>query len=192
MGRPGDPDATARITAIRETLEETGLLLGLDRQISAAAAAKARQALHAGATLGQVLQANAWRLDLALLTPFAHWRQPRVGGFDTRFYLADLGSGAVDLAADGSESTRLAWICAADALAQEAAGGLKVIFPTRRNLERLARFASHAEACADARAHPIVPIVSQVENRAGADWLVIPEGLGYPVTGEPLELARRG
>jgi 8-oxo-dGTP pyrophosphatase MutT (NUDIX family) len=66
MGRPGDPDATARITAIRETLEETGLLLGLDRQISAAAAAKARQALHAGATLGQVLQANAWRLDLAL------------------------------------------------------------------------------------------------------------------------------
>ena len=66
-----------------------------------------------------------------------------------------------------------------------------MIFPTRRNLERLAQFASFAEARADARAHPVTPITGQRALRDGVECLTIPEGLGYPVTAEPLATVQR-
>jgi hypothetical protein len=71
------------------------------------------------------------------------------------------------------------------------AGEAHAIFPTRRNLERLARFASFAEARADALRHPVQTITPWVERRDGADWVCIPDGIGYPVTAELLETARR-
>ena len=47
---------------------------------------------------------------------------------------------------------------AAEILAEVDAGHAHVIFPTRRNLERLARFASIAEAYADAARHAVTRI----------------------------------
>jgi hypothetical protein len=112
--------------------------------------------------------------------------------FDTRFYLADLGTGAVDLAVDATENTRLFWISARDALAAADRGELSVIFPTRRNLERLAQFVSFAEAKAHAEAIPVRLIVPQLAERDGRQALTIPDDLGYPVTHEPLDSAMRG
>jgi len=185
-------ETTARIAAIRETLEETGLAIGCDRQFSASAAALARQILQEQGNLLPVLAHFGCGLDLAALTPYARWRQPHVGGFDTRFYLANLGTGAVDIAVDATENELLYWISASDALAKADAGELAVIFPTRRNLERLAQHRNFAEARADALAHPVVPITARREWREGEEWLMVPEGLGYPVLGEPLAQVRRG
>src|SRR3546814_13428906 len=75
-------------------------------------------------------------------------RIPRV--YDTRFYLANLGTGAVEITADLSENTHLFWIRAQGALAAAAQGEIKLIFPTRRNLARLALFATFDEAHAQA------------------------------------------
>lgn len=185
-------DTSARIAAIRETLEETGLLPGLDRPITPALAAEARRIVQAQGALAPVLDHVGARLDLGALVPFAHWRQSREKGFDTRFYLTDLGSGRVDLAADATETTRLFWTTPADALRAADSGRLHLIFPTRRNLERLAQHASFAQARADAQGHPIAPISARREQREGVEWLTIPDGLGYPVLGEPLSQARRG
>ncbi|QYU70300.1 hypothetical protein J4558_09355 [Leptolyngbya sp. 15MV] len=126
---------------------------------------------------------------------FARWhprneRIPRV--FDTRFYLADLGTGAVDIAVDETENTHLFWITAADALAAADRGDLTVIFPTRRNLERLAQFASFAQAADDCRLHPVQTITPFMTVEDGVRWLRIPDDAGYPVTGETLEHAMRG
>jgi 8-oxo-dGTP pyrophosphatase MutT (NUDIX family) len=185
-------DLAARIAAIRETLEETGLALGLDRPISAAQAAEARRVLQAEGALAPVLDRFGWGLPTAALVPFARWCQPDVGGFDTRFFLANLGTGAVDIAVDATENSQLFWASAAAVLAHADAGAMRVIFPTRRNLERLARHADFAEACADAAAHPVVSITARREWREGQEWLTIPAGLGYPVLGEPLAKAQRG
>ena len=86
---------------------------------------------------------------------------------------------------------RAFWASAAEILAEIDAGRAHAIFPTRRNLERLARFGSIDEARADAERHPVSKIVPWVEERGGAPHVCIPEGIGYPVTSEPLETARR-
>ena len=86
---------------------------------------------------------------------------------------------------------RAFWASAQDILAELEAGRAHAIFPTRRNLERLARFGSIAEARADAAAHPVMKITPWVEERGGSPHVCIPEGIGYPVTSEPLETARR-
>ncbi|MDZ4277052.1 MAG: NUDIX domain-containing protein, partial [Erythrobacter sp.] len=140
------PDEAAhQIAAVRETLEETGLALGLAGNINAERAAQARAMLAEVGALAPVLEAFGWSLDLSQITPFARWfpkneHIPRV--YDTRFYLANLGTGAVDVSIDHAENTHLFWTSAQGALDAAERGEIKLIFPTRRNLERLALFAS--------------------------------------------------
>lgn len=190
-----DPDEAAhRITAVRETLEETGLVVGVREVVSAQAAARARAMLADRGALEPVLTALGWTLDLEAIVPFARWhpkneRLPRI--FDTRFYLADLGTGAVELEIDATENTHLFWTGAAEALEAADRGELSLIFPTRRNLERLAQFASFDEACAHARAVPVRTITPWIEERGGERWLAIPPDAGYPIDGEPLRSAHR-
>jgi 8-oxo-dGTP pyrophosphatase MutT (NUDIX family) len=190
------PDEAAhQIAAVRETLEETGLALGLAGAIDAASAAAARAMLAETGALAPVLEAFGWRLDLAQIVPFARWfpkneNIPRV--YDTRFYLADLGTGAVEVSIDASENTRLFWTTAQGALDAAAEGEIKLIFPTRRNLERLALFASFAEARAQAEAIPVRTIMPQIVEQDGKPWLTILADAGYPVTGELLETVARG
>ena len=86
---------------------------------------------------------------------------------------------------------RTFWASATDVLDEIAAGRAHAIFPTRRNLERLARFASIEEARADAERHKVRQITPWVEEREGRRYVCIPEGIGYPVTAEPYEIARR-
>ena len=185
-------DAAARIAAIRETLEETGLAIGLDCPVSADEATRARQLLLAEGGLAPVLNAMGWRLAPDRLVHFARWCPNFAKAFDTRFYLADLGSGQVDISVDGTEFTHMFWISAAEAMAKADAGEHSVIFPTRMNLERLALFGSFAEARAHALATPIGTITPRIEEREGERWLVIPDGLGYPVQGLPVAAVSRG
>lgn len=196
IGSSLDPDEAAhRIAAIRETIEETGLAPALRGCIGAEEARDLRAEVVAAGALALVLARRGLSLDLDALVPFARWCPRGITGhriFDTRFYLADLGTGAVDLAVDATENTHLFWISARDALALADSGELSVIFPTRRNLERLAQFASFAEARAHAEAHPVRMIVPQIAERDGQKALTIPEDLGYPVTHEALDRAMRG
>ncbi len=185
-------DLAARIAAVRETLEETGLALALADPVSGADAARARALLLEQGALAPVLAAMGWRLALDRLVPFARWCPQWDGAFDTRFYLADLGSGAVEITVDATENTRLFWASAADALAMADRDEISVIFPTRRNLDRLAQFASFADAAAHARATPIRTISPRHEERDGETWLCIPEGLGYPVTAQLFATVKRG
>lgn len=185
-----DPEqGAARIAGIRETLEETGLAIALERPVSATEASDARAFLLEQGALAPVLERFSWRLLPDRLVPFAHWCPPREGAFDTRFFLTDLGSGQVDIAVDDTENTHLFWASASEILARE---DLTVIFPTRRNLERLAQFACFEDACADAARHPIARIHPNQVDRDGEPWLMLPDGFGYPVLGQTLESAKRG
>ena len=187
-------DLAGRIAAVRETIEETGLVVGIDRAVDHAEALAARAYLVEQGALGPVLERHGWGLSLDSLTYFARWRPKHrhMRVYDTRFYLADLGTGAVDLLVDATENTHLFWASAAEALQLADSGKIMVIFPTRRNLERLAQFASFDEACAQAAAIPAQMVTPFMEQRGGVPWLCISADAGYPVTGEPLDSASRG
>jgi 8-oxo-dGTP pyrophosphatase MutT (NUDIX family) len=191
----GEPDdLAARIAAVRETVEEAGLPIGLEPLPSADALIRLRAALHAGAAFGAALNAEGLTLMLDALVPFARWRpaHKHMRIFDTRFYLARLPEGAPEPTVDRTENTRLAWMTAQGVLEAADAGALQIIFPTRRNLERLAQFASFEAAAADAAAHPVRVVTPWAELRDGAEQLCIPDDLGYPVTSEPMTDALRG
>lgn len=185
-------DTAARIAAVRETLEETGLAIAVRQAISPEMAREARVLLLEQGLLAPVLERFGWTLELDLLVPFARWCPSWEGAFDTRFFLADLGTGAVEVAVDATENTHLFWTSAVRALEMADNGEISVIFPTRRNLERLAQFASFAEARAHAEATPITTICPRREEREGETHLVIPEGLGYPVTAQAMATVKRG
>lgn len=191
----GDPDDTAaRVAAIRETVEEVGLAIGLDPPPSTTALHRLRAGLHAGRPFGELLAEAGMTLSPDALVPFARWlpahRLPRI--FDTRFYLARLIPDALPASVDRTENTRLVWTTAAAMLAEADAGRAAIIYPTRRNLERLALYRSFDEAATDAARYTIRPITPAVARRDGVDQLCIPDDLGYPVTAEPLSNASRG
>jgi hypothetical protein len=152
-----------------------------------------REGILAERPLAGLLAEMGLALDLAALTPFARWcpnfRETR--RFDTLFYLAEAPADTPDPVVAEAEAVRAFWASAAEILADVDAGNAHVIFPTRRNLERLAGFASIAEAYADAARHPVTTITPWVAEVDGAAHVCIPEGIGYPVTSEPLESARR-
>jgi 8-oxo-dGTP pyrophosphatase MutT (NUDIX family) len=183
-----------RIAAVRETIEETGLVIGVRERASVTQAREARALLLEEIGLEATLAKMDWTPDLGALVPFARWRpkHKHMRVFDTRFYLADLGTGAVDVLVDDTENTHLFWASAADALQYADSGRIKIIFPTRRNLERLAQFTSFAETCAHAEAVPVQTITPFMVERGGKPWLAIPEDAGYPVLGEPLDSVARG
>lgn len=188
----GDPDDTAgRIAAIRETIEEVGLAIGLVPPPDAAALTAMRAALADGATIGGAI--GDARLDLDSIVPFARWLPKGVAHriFDTWFYLARMPDGAPPPIIDATENVRLTWMSAVDVLAERDAGQVSLIFPTRRNLERLARYASYADAVADAHDYPIRTITPWIERRGDEDYLCIPDDLGYPVTAESMTSVKR-
>ena len=192
-GRP-EADAAARVAAIRETLEETGIAVGFSPGVEQELAAGLQRKLHEGSLFTELLSQSGLTLDLPVLTPFARWKpafhQARI--FDTLFLLAEAPHGDWLPHPQAGECEAAEWLSAAEVLDRIAHGKASAIFPTVRNLERLARFDSIAAARADALAHPIETITPWIADHDGEPHLFIPDGLGYPVTREPLADVRRG
>ncbi len=182
-------EAAARIAAIRETLEESGIAIGFAEPPEQDWIDAARPRLHDHKPFSALLGPH--RLDLDALVPFARWcpRHKEARVFDTRFYIAAAPDDAPDPVVDETENVRSFWASATDLLAAADAGKVHVIYPTRRNLERLAQFDRYDEVAAHARAIPVQPISPHAEDRGGEQHLCIPEGLGYPITSEPLTSA---
>lgn len=191
---PGEPVeiAAAKVAAVRETLEETGLMIATRTPVPAAQAAESRKMLLETGALAPVLEAFGWELLPEALAFYAHWCPQWATGFDTRFFIFDIGTGAVDITVDATENTRLFWTSAAGALDMVRSGEINVIFPTHRNLERLAQYTSFTDALSDIAAHPVSRVHPAIEDRDGKEWLAIPDRHGYPVLAEPLEMTMRG
>jgi len=185
--------AAARVAAIRETIEETGIAPAVTQPPDPRIVHQIRQELEEGTPFSTLVEAFGLTLDLAALTPFARWCPTfqEARRFDTLFFVAEAPGGAAVATASEAEAVRTLWATAEEVLEEADSGRGRIIFPTRRNLERLARFASIEEARADAERHPARKVVPWIEERGGDKWLCIPDDLGYPVTAELLETARR-
>lgn len=187
-------DDGAAVAAIRETIEETAVPVGLNPVPDREAAFAIQFQLAGDADFAALLSATNLNVDARALTPFARWvpKFHAVRRFDTLFFVAEAPPGEWEPNVIAGECSDAYWLSAAEALDREARGEARLIFPTRRNLERLAQHASFAEIRADALAHPIEPVTPWVEERDGEKFITIPAHLGYPVTEERLDGLWRG
>src|SRR3546814_6835232 len=101
-----------------------------------------------GESFAALLGEYGLELDLAQFVPFARWLpNVRPRNYDTRFYLARLPVDSHAPCVDATENVRLFWASARDVLDRAGKEGeAHVIFPTRRNLERLAQFSDYARS----------------------------------------------
>ncbi|MBB4633266.1 NUDIX hydrolase [Sphingosinicella soli] len=187
-------EIAARVAAVRESFEEAGVLLTHGPDIAPRAFIEAQPAIASRAlAFSDFLARHDHHIDLDVLVPFARWvPPPGLHGkrYDTRFYIARLPEGA-NAGHDGNEATTSWWITPAEAIARVDRNECEVMFPTRRNLERLAQHASIDALLAHAMETPIITVQPEVRMCDDGLHLCIPEGIGYPVTREPLETARR-
>ncbi len=188
-----DADGAARVAALRETLEETGLAVGWPG-LAEGDVAEVRQALLGGTLLSDILAARGDRIALESFVPFARWcpnfKEART--FDTRFYAVAAPPHSHELTVEEAEHSHIFWASAQDTLAMADRGEVSVIFPTRRNLERLAQAMDFADFSAHSSQYPVELITPWVEERDGMAHLCIPAHLGYPVTSENFDSVRRG
>lgn len=190
----GDLYGPARIAAIRETIEEAGIAVGLAPMPDDGQLATLRRGLHAGRSFGELLATLGLSIDPMALVPFARWlpAHAHMRIFDTLFFLADMPQGAPEPIVDATENSRVFWMSAQQVIDEADAGRATIIFPTRRNLERLAQFASFAAAVDHARTYPVTTVTPWIEARDDEQFLCIPADIGYPVTSEPIGNAMRG
>jgi 8-oxo-dGTP pyrophosphatase MutT (NUDIX family) len=189
-------DAAARICAIRESIEEGGIGAGLSPAPDLAVTERLRAGLEAGTVFRDLLAAEHVSVELDALIPFARWRPdfPEARVFDTRFFIARVAADAPAARVDETENVRVFWASAQRVLDQADAGEVSIIFPTRRNLERLASLGSFAATQAQAASLECPPpmITPFIKQRDGVQHLCIPDTMGYPVTSEAMTKVRRG
>jgi len=143
--------------------------------------ARWRAELNAGANgILDVVCPEGLELACDLLVPWAHWITPeglpRI--FDTQFFLAEAPADHVALH-DGAESTDSVWIAPGRALAEQATGLRRLVFPTWMNLRRLARAGSVAEALALARGAAVVPVRPVATKHPSGRLLRVPAEADY-------------
>jgi len=198
-GRIDDSDRevgidAAIVAAVRETVEETAIPVGLEPLPERGAALELQRALVADEPLRELLARAGLSIAADALTPFARWipKFHAVRRFDTLFFVASCPAGQWQPQVIAGECAGALWISADDALDRERRGKARLIFPTKRTLERLAQHSSFDEIRADALGHTIEPVTPWVEERDGHQFITIPDHLGFPVTQERLDGLWRG
>lgn len=189
---PNAPDRSFFVAAGRETFEEAGLMLarrrGTHEMVDADGAHRLvetyRAALLKGdTTFVDIVRQEGLVLAADLMVPFAHWITPEVvpKRFDTHFFL--IAAPVVQLGAhDGGESVEGLWITPQQALSEAKAGTRTLVFATRMNLEKLARYRTVAEAVEITRSRPVVTVMPKAVKTPEGRKLQIPAEADYGVT----------
>lgn len=191
-----DQDLALRVSAVRETFEECGVLVARARGESALlpeARVRPIETAHrddlvAGkTTMLDIVRQYDLELATDVLVTFAHWVTPDFmpKRFDTFFYLVPAPTDQV-AAHDGHESVDSLWVRPDDAVADGKSGKRTVIFPTMANLEKLARARNVDDAIQRARNEPLVTVLPTVHKTDAGKVLRIPVEAGYATSEVPL------
>jgi 8-oxo-dGTP pyrophosphatase MutT (NUDIX family) len=195
-----ETELSFRIAAIRETFEESGILLVRPKGSKALVDAKRAGEIEAAhradlnegkVTFPEVLTDNGMLLALDELVPYAHWITPEgmPKRFDTWFFLAAAPPDQLG-AHDGKESTDSIWVSPREALAGGETGRFKLPFPTTRNLIKLGKQDNVKAALDDSRGKSVVTVMPVMTRLNGGRQLRIPKEAGYD--GELFEVGALG
>jgi 8-oxo-dGTP pyrophosphatase MutT (NUDIX family) len=182
------PSSLARAlvcAAVRETFEESGILLAGESAVSVVADTTSdeweadRQALlDRSVSLAELLSRRGLVLRADLLRPWSRWITPVVEPrrFDTRFFAAALPVGQRTRDVSG-EASEVAWVRPAEALQAGKDGEIRLFPPTAVTLSELADCGAVETALSGPR--QVAPIIPEVQLREGAVWLTVPGLVGY-------------
>lgn len=166
---PGLELGPARVAAARETFEESGVWLGAPLHD----AEQKRERLLGGTLAFREIVAEA-PVDFARLVWAARWITP-IGipkRFDTWFFAVEVPRSVV-ATADRTEAVEAEWFAPADALARHSNGAMKMVFPTVRTLESLARFTSAGDFLDERRNATIETILPVITENGGRKTIVL-------------------
>jgi 8-oxo-dGTP pyrophosphatase MutT (NUDIX family) len=184
------PPALARAlvcAAVRETFEETGVLLAGPTDATLVAdtseagwEADRRAVADHSLSLAALLHRRGLVLRSDLLRPWARWITPEAEPrrFDTRFFVAALPPGQLTRHV-GGEADQSAW-WQPEAALQAARERRLALFPPTAVC--LADLAACGEVAAALQATPdLSPVAPQVVAADGEFWLVLPANVDYPL-----------
>ena len=169
-------DAALRVSAIRELYEEAGVLL-CDRLPSGFARHDTPEDFMADIVdTKTTLCVN----DLVL---FANWVTPEMAPmrYDTYFYLAHDRHGQT-VVPDMNETVSTHWVNPIQMLSEWEEDQVPLMFPTRLNLVKLARWKTVSEAIEEATAMPVYSVLPSLTVVDGLTTVSIPKEAGYGVT----------
>ena len=184
-----EPLARALVcAAVRETFEESGVLLAGDPQTGEVVADTSgddweqdRLALLDGShSLSELLARRGLAVRADLLRAWTHWITPdfEQRRFDTRFFVAALPAGQRTRHV-GGEADRVLWSDVHEAVRRCAAGEMEMLPPTITTLTDLTAYASVADVLAAGERREISPILP-VPSWAGDELrLLVPGEAGY-------------
>lgn len=200
-----DMQRAARICAVREAFEESGILLarsnearGVGAKLIGADIADRLAPLRGAVDRREesflgLMKSNGLVLALDTLIHFGHWITPNMmpKRFDTHFYLAPTPDEQI-ATHDGRETTDARWLNPSKALGLAAKGDATIIFPTRMNLEKL-KMAQTVLAAHELFGETDVITVEPELGKSpeGQPCLFIPEEAGYGQTMELLDKVMR-
>lgn len=171
--RLGEPDgARARalhVAAMRECLEESGLLLAVGGAApDAADALRAALATKERPALAALLAAHGVTLACAALVPWSRWVTPRqeTKRFDARFFVAQAPADVSGARHDGSETVASGWLTPREAIARARRAEIVLAPPTWRTLAEIAEVPDVATLLAMPRAasEPCEPTVVALDD----------------------------
>ena len=184
-----------QVGAIREVFEECGVLLARapdDSQLISGERLEGlepyRDRLNSNEiTMAEFLEQEDLYLACDLLVPFSHWTTPTMmpKRFDTWFYIVEAPADHTAIH-DGHESVDSVWISPNAALEGGAAGKYTIIFPTRLNIEMLAKSETVEEAIAASKSRNIIEVLPWMEKRDDGTYLCIQPEAGYDISEEKM------
>jgi 8-oxo-dGTP pyrophosphatase MutT (NUDIX family) len=164
--RLGEPDlgpgeaAALFVAAIRETFEETGVLLA--RGVDEALAVRARLLRREGFAFHEIMERLDLHLDPSVMAPWTRWVTPKMPTmmrrrFDTRFFVARLPEGQIP-EPDPREAVAADWMAPRVALERYAAGEIDLAAPQIMTLSHLSRLPDVASTLVEA-ASRLPPVI---------------------------------
>lgn len=172
------------VAGIRETFEETGILLAYGASgepVSLQGKRKERFEAYRVEmrddclAFQEMIAEEGLVLAVDRLVYFAHWITPEFSPvrFDTHFFLAPAPP-LQDASPDNVEMTAHVWIAPREAMKRNENGTLPMLPPTVVNLMSLDRFTSVDEALASTASEDISAISPQIRFEGGRAKLVLP------------------
>ncbi|MBU2511132.1 NUDIX hydrolase [bacterium] len=178
------------IAAIRETYEESGILLAMEPDGSEITAERLNTLFHYRKKLEnnniglyEFLKKENLVADTRSLVSYAHWITPIVmpKRFDTHFFLVKAPEGQIGKH-DGSESVDSLWITPKQALLDYEQGKRTIVFPTRMNIRKLLPFDTVEQVMETVKKEKLETICPWIEDRKEGQFLCIPKEAGYGIS----------